>query len=90
MNNPDASALALVNALARDLGQALALIREAQALAGHAPAHGADRPRSGREARARHKRHAAAAYAVGVDDERRRACAAALAEAERIVARVLG
>jgi hypothetical protein len=85
---PEASALALVHALARDLTAALALIREAQALT-RTPAP-TDFPRTGTEARARHARHADAAHALGLSPERKRAADRALAEAEAIVARILG
>jgi hypothetical protein len=88
MSKPETSALALVDALTSDLRRALALIREAQALT-RAPAP-TDFPRSGTEARARHKRRGAAAHALGLDAERKRAADKALAEAEAIVARVLG
>jgi hypothetical protein len=91
MNKPDVSAdgaLALVHALARDLRVALDLIRAAQALT-RAPAP-TDFPRSGTEARARHKRRGAAAHALGLDARRKADADAALAEAERIVARILG
>lgn len=88
MNNPETSALALVDALTADLRRALALIREAQALA-RSPAL-TDFPRSGTEARARHKRRASAAHGLGLDAARKRDADKALAEAEAIVARVLG
>jgi hypothetical protein len=91
MNKPAPTAdgaLALVHSLARDLRVALDLIRAAQALT-RAPAP-TDFPRSGREARARHARVGAAAHGLGLDARAKAEADAALAEAERIVARILG
>lgn len=91
MNKPApaaACAVALVNSLARELRVALDLIRAAQALT-RAPAP-TDFPHSGTESRARRARRAGAAHGLGLDAERKRDADAALAEAERIVARILG
>jgi len=91
MNKPADSAtcaVALVNSLARELRAALDLIRSAQALT-RAPAP-TDFPHSGTEARARRKRALGAAHGLGLAAARKRDADAALAEAERIIARVLG